>query len=51
MDEVHCLHWHGKYSMADVMDMTGRERTALMDRAVASMKEEVEAIEKATKGS
>ena len=51
MDEIHFLHRYGKYTFQDVLEMTGRERVALLDRTNASMKEETEAMEKAIKGS
>lgn len=50
MDEIHNLHWHGKYGFQDVMDMTARERIALSERTITSMKSESKAYEKALKG-
>jgi hypothetical protein len=50
MDEIHCLHRYGQYSFNDVMEMTARERSALLDRTNKAMQLENEALEKATRG-
>lgn len=50
MDEIHNLHWYGKYSLHDITNMTYRERVALGERVAASIKAENEAYDKALKG-
>lgn len=50
MDEVHILHRYAQYTFQDIMDMTSRERKALIDRSNASQQDENEAFEKAVKG-
>jgi len=50
MDEIHQLHYYGKYSFSDIMDMTTAERNALIDRMHVSQTIEAKAFEKAVSG-
>lgn len=47
MDEIHQLHYYGRYSFNDIMDMTTAERNALIERVNVSQEAEAKAFEKA----